>query len=118
MIRNETARRMAAKELADLLATEGLFRLGKALRGGGLTDTSLWTGMRMCISGELEAIKVRGRWMTSIAAVRRMLARQALQSRSATLERGSVRSASKAAAGRYLESLGLGRKTAEERGDP
>ena len=108
------SRREAAEALVDRLTPEGLDDLAGPLRDGGLGSISIWKGMRLCLSGKLEAIKVEGRWMTSVAAVRRYLAARALETVARTSQRKSPVGAGKAASAHYLDSIGLGREGSEE----
>ncbi len=87
---------------------EGPMPAIKACRKCGL-NVSIWTAIRWIQSGKLEGYKVGGRWHCSLQAVHRMVANG---SNSTTSRSGSATqkaTITKAAAGRYLESLGLGR---------
>lgn len=94
--------------MVDRLMDEGLLKLPSAMAGGGLSAVSVSTGIRMCLSRDLEAIKVRGRWMTSVAAVRRYLIRRAKES-DRPPHRSRGREGSRCSV-EYLRSIGLGPK--------
>ena len=71
------------------------------LRGGAALSLKTW--LRKAISGELEAIKVGGRWLTSSRAIRRCL--EAAQLR----RQPSAPPAARADANAVLSKYGLGR---------
>lgn len=100
----------AAELLVDRLTRDGLVPLSRALRDGGLGSVSIWTGMRLCLSGAVDALKINGRWMSSAGAVRRFLEARAMEAGAKTKCRRSRRRLSNPASGRYLDSVGLGRE--------
>lgn len=96
--------------VAERLSREGLLGLTEALHSEG-PRVSAWTAMRWCRNGlrdgtRLEAIKVGGRWYSSREAVRRFLARQALEP---TATANTATRSNTQAVSSYLGSIGLGR---------
>jgi hypothetical protein len=99
------------ESIPDRLMREGLQPLAAAFKRAGL-PLSIWTAMRharvgVLVDGQrvrLQAIRLSGRWFTSVAAVRRHVA--AIQPREDSANR---RILEREAADRYLESVGLGR---------
>lgn len=93
----------------DTLVEEGLLKATDAVRSLGLR-VSVWSILRWIRHGvrrrRLEAVKVGGRWFTSVAAVRRFLFREGAGRSPAKRVRQSAPSP---ATERYLDSMGLGR---------
>lgn len=92
-----------------MLVDEGLVGATDAVRSLGL-HVSVWSILRWIRHGvrqrRLEAVKVGGRWFTSVAAVRRFLAGGRGSESGRGRQHGVV---SSPAAERYLDSIGLGR---------
>ena len=105
----------AEAPVASRLAAEGLTAAAEAARRAGV-HVSVWTILRWIHrgvrAGRLEAVKVGGRWFTSVAAVRRFVELGVLpRRRTAPGQASSVGQAAE----RYLNGIGLGRRAG---GDP
>lgn len=64
-----------AEELVDRLTGEDLLPALAACRLAGLQELSQWTVIRLCRDQKLEALKVGGRWLSTVPAVQRYLMR-------------------------------------------
>lgn len=94
---------------SEQLMEEGLVAATAAARQAGLR-VSVWTILRWIRrgvrAGRLEAVKIGGRWFTSVAAIRRFVGRCGQCAGVAAV----AASGSSKGAERYLSSIGLGRE--------
>jgi hypothetical protein len=78
---------------------------------GELTGSrpSVWAAIRLARSGRLDAVRDRGRWVSTVTAVRRYLSAETTAARAGRVRRPSatVRTQRAEAARRYLEALGV-----------
>jgi hypothetical protein len=92
----------------DSILEEGLVTATAAFRALGIR-VSIWSILRWIRRGvrkrRLEAVKVGGRWFTSVAAVKRFLASSTPKSHA-----GVGVEVAAPAVERYLRSIGLGRE--------
>lgn len=65
-----------AEHVVDRLTREGLVGLREAARANGISEISNFALHRACRAGFLESVKVAGRRLTSVEAVRRWLVEQ------------------------------------------
>ena len=78
-------------QLTERLLDEGTYSLIEAAKLAGMRPVPcLRTLMRAAITDKLEAIKQKGRWTTSPAAIRRWIARQQTQRATAPAERADA----------------------------
>lgn len=94
---------------SSLLVSEGLLSATAAVRSLGI-HVSVWSILRWIRRGvrqrKLEAVRVGGRWFTSVAAVKRFLAASSQRPSSSPRPENHTTSP---ATDRYLDSIGLGR---------